>query len=73
MECIEKDFPWAAAFDLDTPGWNERTNAFYKRLGYRIIKKEDGFVFYRKRKNEPMEKLTENMIRFAESKLGSTE
>ena len=73
MDCIEKYFPWAAAFHLDTPCWNERTNAFYKRLGYRIIKNEDGFVFYRKRKNEPMEKLTENMIRFAESKLGSTE
>jgi GNAT superfamily N-acetyltransferase len=66
MDCIEKNFPWAAEFYLDTPCWNERTNAFYKRLGYRIIKNEDGFVFYRKRKNEPMEKLTENMIRFAE-------
>ena len=51
MECIEKDFPCAAEFNLDTPCWNERTNAFYKRLGYRIIKIEDGFVFYRKRKS----------------------
>ena len=48
MECIEKNFPWASEFDLDTPSWNERTNAFYKRLGYRIVKVEDGFVFYRK-------------------------
>ena len=46
MECIEKHFPWAKEFHLDTPCWNERTNAFYKRLGYRIIKVEDGFVFY---------------------------
>ena len=53
MECIEKNFPWAAEFNLDTPCWNERTNAFYKRLDYRIIKVEDGFVFYRKRKREP--------------------
>ena len=53
MDCIEKNFPWAAEFDLDTPCWNERTNAFYKRLGYRIIKVEDGFVFYQKRKSEP--------------------
>ena len=53
MECIEKNFPSAAEFDLDTPCWNERTNAFYKKLGYRIIKIEDGFVFYRKRKSEP--------------------
>ena len=52
MECIEKYFPCGTEFNLDTPCWNERTNAFYKRLGYRIIKIEDGFVFYRKRKNE---------------------
>ena len=50
MECIEKEFPCATEFDLDTPCWNERTNAFYKRLGYRIIKVEDGFVFYQKEK-----------------------
>jgi ribosomal protein S18 acetylase RimI-like enzyme len=53
MECIEKDFPCDTEFNLDTPCWNERTNAFYKRLGYRIIKIEDGFVFYQKRKHEP--------------------
>ena len=53
MDCIEKNFPWAAEFHLDTPCWNERTNAFYKKLSYRIIKVEDGFVFYQKRKSEP--------------------
>jgi len=53
MECIEKHFPCAAEFHLDTPCWNERTNAFYKKLGYRIIKIEDGFVFYQKRKANP--------------------
>ncbi|MEE0958210.1 MAG: GNAT family N-acetyltransferase [Ruminococcus sp.] len=52
MECIEKNFPFADEFDLDTPCWNERTNAFYKKLGYRIIKTVDGFVYYRKRKSE---------------------
>ncbi len=50
MECIEKDFPCAAEFNLDTPCWNERTNAFYKRLDYRIIKIENGFAFYQKRR-----------------------
>ena len=50
MECIEKNFPFAKEFDLDTPSWNERTNTFYKRLGYRVIKVEDGFVFYQKRR-----------------------
>ena len=53
MECIEKNFPCATEFDLDTPCWNERTKAFYKRSGYRIIKVEDGFIFYQKRKSEP--------------------
>jgi len=38
MECIEKNFPWATEFHLDTPCWNKRTNAFYKRLGYRKCK-----------------------------------
>ena len=52
MECIEKNSPCATEFYLDTPCWNERTNAFYKRLGYRIIKVEDGFVFYRKKKSK---------------------
>ena len=51
MECIENEFPSAAEFNLDTPCWNERTNAFYKRLGYRIIKTEDGFNFYQKKKD----------------------
>ena len=48
MECIEKNYPSAAEFNLDTPSWNVRTNAFYGKLGYQIIKEEDGFVFYRK-------------------------
>ena len=52
MECIEKIFPCATEFNPDTPCWNERTNAFYKRLGYRIIKVEDGFVFYQKKKSK---------------------
>ena len=50
MECIEKFFSSANEFNLDTPCWNERTNAFYKKLGYCIIKIEDGFVFYQKRR-----------------------
>ena len=48
MECIEKNYPSAAEFNLDTPSWNVRTNAFYVKLGYQIIKEEDGFVFYSK-------------------------
>ena len=48
MECIEKNYPFATEFNLDTPSWNARTKAFYEKLGYQIIKEEDGFVFYRK-------------------------
>ena len=35
MECIEKNYPFAAEFDLDTPSWNVRTNAFYEKLNYK--------------------------------------
>ena len=37
MECIEKNYPFAAEFNLDTPSWNVRTNTFYEKLGYQII------------------------------------
>ncbi len=49
MDCIERIFPWATEFNLDTPCWNKRTNAFYERMGYRVIKSEDGFNFYQKK------------------------
>ena len=48
MECIEKLYPFATEFVLDTPSWNKRTNAFYKKLDYQIIKEEDGLVYYKK-------------------------
>lgn len=50
MACIESAFPDIREFDLDTPSWNIRTNAFYTKLGYEKIKTEDGFAFYQKRK-----------------------
>ena len=53
MNGVEKIFPFATEFNLDTPCWNKRTNAFYERLGYRVIKTEDGFNFYQKREGEP--------------------
>ena len=52
MDCLEKEFPAVTEFELDTPCWNRRTNAFYQRLGYQIVKVEDGFNFYQKKKNE---------------------
>ena len=67
MQEIESMFTGVKEFTLDTPDWNIRTNAFYTKLGYTEIKQDSGFVYYAKRN------LTENMIRWAESKLGSTE
>ena len=67
MQEIESMFPEVKEFTLDTPDRNIRTNSFYKKLGYTEIKRDRGLVYYSKRK------LTENMIRFAEGKLGSTE
>ena len=66
MREIEAMFPGVKAFTLDTPDWNIRTNSFYTKLGYTEIKRESGLVYYAKRN------LTENMIRWAESELGST-
>ena len=67
MREIESMFPGVKAFTLDTPDWNIRTNSFYTKLGYTEIKRDSGMVYYAKRN------LAENMIRWAESKLGSTE
>ena len=54
MDCIERIFPWATEFNLDTPCWNKRTNAFYQGLGYRLIKAEDGFNFYQKKVSQTL-------------------
>ena len=48
MACIENEFPGIREWNLDTPSWNVRTNAFYEKLGYQKVKSEDGFVFYKK-------------------------
>lgn len=50
MACIENSFPGIREFQLDTPSWNVRTNAFYTKLGYEKWKTEDGFTYYQKRR-----------------------
>ena len=67
MQKIESMFTGVKEFTLDTTEWNIRTNSFYTKLGYTEIKREGGLVYYSKRN------LIENMIRWAESKLGSPE
>ena len=48
MQEIEKMFPEAKEFTLDTPVWNARTNSFYLKLGYKEIKRDKDLVFYSK-------------------------
>ena len=48
MQEIEGLFPDVKEFKLDTPIWNFRTNAFYKKLGYKEIKRDKGLVYYLK-------------------------
>ena len=48
MQEIEALFPDIRSFTLDTPAWNSRTNAFYRKLGYTEIRRNDEFVYYSK-------------------------
>lgn len=49
MEMIENLFSDAGSFTLDTPLWNIRTNNFYQKLGYEIVKKDKEFAYYVKK------------------------
>lgn len=48
MKKIESMYTDVLSFNLDTPEWNFRTNRFYKKLGYKELKRKEGFVFYQK-------------------------
>ena len=50
MREIEVMFPDVKVITLDTPVWNTRTNAFYTRLGYSEVKRDNEFVFYSKKR-----------------------
>ena len=50
MREIERMFPEVKVFTLDTPVWNTRTNAFYTRLGYSEVKRNNEFVYYTKKR-----------------------
>ena len=49
MEEIEAMFPDAKELVLDTPIWNARTNAFYAKLGYGEMRRDQEFVYYSKK------------------------
>ena len=48
MQEIEAMFPEVKVFTLDTPAWNNRTNSFYRKLGYKEVRRSDEFVWYSK-------------------------
>ena len=50
MREIEALFPEVKFFTLDTPAWNIRMNAFYTRLGYSEVKRDDEFIYYSKKR-----------------------
>ena len=50
MRQIEARFPEIRIFRLDTPIWNVRTNAFYRKLGYTEVRRDSDFVYYEKRR-----------------------
>jgi len=50
MREIEALFPEVRTFTLDTPAWNTRTNAFYTKLGYTEVRRDNDFIFYSKEK-----------------------
>ena len=48
MKMVETFYPGIKKIKLDTPLWNVRTNAFYTKLGYCEVKRDNGFVYYQK-------------------------
>ena len=51
MQQIETMFPDVQIFTLDTPVWNVRTNAFYQKLGYTEVRRDNDFVYYQKKRH----------------------
>ena len=51
MQEIESMCPGVKEFTLDTPDWNIRTNAFYTKLGYCEVRRDDEFAYYQKELN----------------------
>ena len=49
MELVESYYPSVKKIVLDTPLWNVRTNAFYKKLGYSEVKRDKEFAYLQKK------------------------
>ena len=48
MKMVETYYSSIKKIQLDTPLWNVRTNAFYTKLGYRVVKQDNEFAYYQK-------------------------
>lgn len=48
MGLVEKAFPTAKRWLLDTPAWNDRTRHFYPKVGYTLIKETEFLLFEKK-------------------------
>jgi ribosomal protein S18 acetylase RimI-like enzyme len=48
MQLVETYYSSVKKIKLDTPLWNVRTNAFYKKLGYREVRRDEQFAYYQK-------------------------
>ena len=46
MKMVETYYPGIKNIKLDTPLWNLRTNAFYTKLGYCEVKRDEEFAYY---------------------------
>ena len=48
MKMVEAYYPGIKKIKLDTPLWNVRTNAFYAKLGYCEVRRDEEFAYYQK-------------------------
>ena len=48
MKMVEAHYSGIRKINLDTPLWNVRTNAFYTKLGYCEVKRDEEFAYYQK-------------------------
>ena len=48
MKMVEAYCSGIKKIKLDTPLWNVRTNAFYTKLGYCDVRRDEEFVYYQK-------------------------
>ena len=48
MKLVESSYSGIRKIKLDTPLWNVRTNAFYQKLGYCEVSRDEAFAYYQK-------------------------